>query len=90
MTLEFIKEQINAGINPQKNNFGIKNFSTGSFDFMQEALQNHVYDLYNILLLSKSRILKRKSNSHRIFCTKLSISYYNIDGRDGCGVFLQY
>jgi hypothetical protein len=46
--------------------------------------------LYNILLLSKSRILKRKSNSHRIFCTKLSISYYNIDGRDGCGVFLQY
>jgi len=77
MTLEFIKEQLNVGIKSQKNHFGIKNFSTGAFDFMQEALQI----MYMILLLSKSRILKRKSNSHRIFFTKLSISYYNIDRR---------
>jgi hypothetical protein len=39
MILEFIKEQINAGIKAKKNHFGIKNFWTGGFDIMQEAFQ---------------------------------------------------
>jgi multiple sugar transport system substrate-binding protein len=41
--LEFIKEQVNAGIKPQKNHFWGKEFLDRKFAVMLEALQHHVH-----------------------------------------------
>jgi multiple sugar transport system substrate-binding protein len=41
--LEFIKEQVNAGIKPQKNHYWGKEFLDRKFAVMLEALQHHVH-----------------------------------------------
>jgi multiple sugar transport system substrate-binding protein len=46
--LEFIKQQVNAGIKPQKEHYWGKEFFDRKFAVMLEALQNHVHDYYNI------------------------------------------
>jgi multiple sugar transport system substrate-binding protein len=46
--LEFIKQQVNAGIKPQKEHYWGKEFFDRKFAVMLEALQNHVNDYYNI------------------------------------------
>jgi multiple sugar transport system substrate-binding protein len=46
--LGFIKDQVDAGIKPQKNHYWGKEFFDRKFAVMLEALQNHVHDYYNI------------------------------------------
>ena len=58
--LEFIKEQVNAGIKPQKNHYWGKEFFDRKFAVMLEALQNHVHDNYNISTLEQKQDFEKK------------------------------
>ena len=58
--LEFIKDQVAAGIKPQREHFWGKEFFNRKFAVMLEALQNHVRDDYNVITPDKVEEFEQK------------------------------
>ena len=58
--MEFIKQQVNAGIKPQKQHFWGKEFLDRKFAVMIEALQHHVRDDYNVTTPEKRMEFEQK------------------------------
>ena len=58
--MEFIKEQVSAGIKPQTQHFWGKEFLDRKFAVMIEALQHHVRDDYNVTTPEKRMEFEQK------------------------------
>jgi multiple sugar transport system substrate-binding protein len=58
--MDFIKQQVDAGIKPQKQHFWGKEFLDRKFAVMIEALQHHVRDDYNVTTPEKRLEFEQK------------------------------